>query len=268
MRVEILTDPAMFRRGRRMLEAMIAAAPMPVDVRTRWSGTPCVLMVYGAGHPVRRPQQFANLRAGGRLVGWDLGYWDKKRGEDDAAAMRLTIDADHPHKLIRPEPPERWDAAGIDLRDDFDPNGPVIVIGMGSKSHRMLGFDGPHWEAKALQRATQAHPGRPILYRPKRPHYPNPAGAWRRIDSVPIEDVLRGASLIVCRHSNVAVDACIAGVPVVCEDGAAAALYGSDVRQPINPTREQRLQFLRSLAWWQWRPEEAAEAWTYLVSRL
>ena len=35
-----------------------------------------------------------------------------------------------------------------------------------------------------------------------------------------IADVLNGCSVVVCRHSNVAVDACIAGVPVECEGGA------------------------------------------------
>jgi hypothetical protein len=57
-------------------------------------------------------------------------------------------------------------------------------------------------------------------------------------------------------------------VPVVCEDGAAAALYGSDLRAPVRPTPAQRLAFLRGVAWFQWRPSEAAECWDYLKARL
>lgn len=265
MRIEILIDPGMFRRGAGMIDAMIAAAPVPVDVLQRWSGVPCVLMVYGAGHPVRRPQQAANQAAGGRLIGWDLGYWNKKAA--GTFSMRATIDADHPQRKLRPEPPERWDGAGIALREDADPSGPVIVIGMGTKSRRMLGLAGPQWETRAIERVRRAYPGRQVIYRPKRPTDKHPEGVRMNQDA-PIADVIRGASLVVCRHSNVAIDACIAGVPVVCEDGAAAALYSDAIRSPTIPSREQRLQFLRSLAWWQWQPEEAPAAWTYLLSRL
>lgn len=266
MRFEILTDRLMFRRGATMIDAMIAAAPMPIEVRTEWSGKPCVLVVYGAGHPVRRPQQLANLRAGGRMIAWDLGYWGKSG--DCTSPMRATIDHDHPQKMLRTEPGQRWDRTGIALREDADPKGPIVVIGMGPKSHRMLGYSGPEWERRALEACARYYPDRQIIYRPKRPHHPKPAGRWRAVAEVPIEHVLRGASLVVARHSNVAIDACIAGVPVVCEDGAAAALYSNNLRSPTIPTRDDRLQFLRSLAWWQWQPEEAREAWTYLVSRL
>lgn len=265
MRVEILTDPKMFPRGARMLDAMIAAAPSPPIVREKWSGSPGLLMVYGTGHPVRRPWQFENLRRGGRLIGWDLGYWGR-RTSDGSFYMRCTMDADHPQALIRPEPPHRWDAAGIALREDFDPRGRIVVVGMGPKAHRAHGFSGFLWEQRALRNAAKAYPDREIVFRPKRPTDPRIPG-FSRADGT-IEETLRGASLIICRHSNVAVDACIAGVPVACEDGAAAALYGPDVKKPVRPTREQRLAFLQSLAWWQWKPEEAADAWTYLLCRL
>jgi hypothetical protein len=73
-----------------------------------------------------------------------------------------------------------------------------------------------------------------------------------------IEQLLCGASLIVCRHSNVAIDGAIAGVPFECEDGAAAWL------KPQPYTRENRLRFLCRLSWWQWRPDEAGEAWAFI----
>jgi hypothetical protein len=75
-----------------------------------------------------------------------------------------------------------------------------------------------------------------------------------------IKDVLRGCSLVVCRHSNVAIDACVAGVPVDCEGGAALALYAEHPQ----PTREHRVQFLQRLSWWQWRPSEARDAWQFV----
>ena len=75
-----------------------------------------------------------------------------------------------------------------------------------------------------------------------------------------IADLLKGASLVVCRHSNVAVDACIAGVPVICDDGAAFSLYRSNT----SPTPEQRMDFLQRLSWWEWDRTEAGAAWEFI----
>jgi hypothetical protein len=84
----------------------------------------------------------------------------------------------------------------------------------------------------------------------------------------PIEIVLSGASLVVCRHSNVALDACIAGIPVVCEDGIASTLYGNDINNPIMPTLEQRRQLIANAGWWQWSPTEARQAWEFIKGNI
>src|SRR5207247_6184250 len=121
------------------------------------------------------------------------------------------------------------------------------------------------WERAALLRIRRVYPVRPIIYRPKNEDGTILPGT-RKMAGMPIEQVLRRASLVMCRHSNVAVDACIAGVPAVCEDGAASWLYNNDLENPTNPTYEQRLRFLRNLAWWQWRPTEAAQCWQFLLA--
>jgi hypothetical protein len=84
----------------------------------------------------------------------------------------------------------------------------------------------------------------------------------RHANTVPIEEALVGARLLVCRHSNCAIDATIAGVPFECEDGAAWWLAG----KPF--TAAARLDFLHRLCWWQWRHEESAQAWTFLREKL
>ena len=264
MRVEILTDPATAERGRKIIDAMIAAAPLPVTVGTSYVGTSDVLMMYGNGHPVRRQWWLQHLARGGRCVGWDLGYWRHK--DENTCRMRLTIDADHPQRMLRPEPPERWDAEGITLRHDSDVMGPILLVGMGRKAQGVHGMPAQAWEKDALRRIRSACPGREVWFKPKRVH-DRPLAGVRTVHG-PIHQVLRGVSLVVCRHSNVAIDACIAGVPVVCEDGAAAALYRSDLAKPVAPRLDARLAFLRSLAWWQWKPEEAPQAWSYIINRL
>lgn len=253
MRAEILIDPGMSQKGQRMLRAMVEAAPIPVSVGEFYRGRAEILMVYGNGHPVRRRWWVEHRRRGGRCVGWDLGYWGR-----DQQLMRMTVDHDHPQRMLRPEPDFRWDAQGIDLREDAA-DGPAMVVGLGPKSCRALGLKYGEWERATITRLQRE--GRRVVFRPKRE-----TDVLRGIENVsgPIEEALQGKSLVVCRHSNVAVDACIAGVPVQCEDGAAYALYS---KGPA-PTTDQRLEFLRSLAWWNWHATEAEEAWKYLISRL
>lgn len=262
MDCEVLLADDLCARGRKMMLAMVDAATeagVRVAVSKTWRRQAPVLMSYGLGHPVRRAWTTAHLKKGGRLVGWDLGYWN--RDVPLAFNMRLTIDDDHPHRWISTMPPERFDGAGIVLREDFNGNGPIILCGLGKKQRNLKGYRGQQWELDALAAIRAAHPGKRVVYRPKRADSPLPGCSTA---SGPIEDVVRGASLVVTAHSNVAVDACIAGVPVECEDGAAFALY----RNNPAPDREQRLEFLRSLAWWQWSPLEAVEAWNFIKTRL
>jgi hypothetical protein len=121
-----------------------------------------------------------------------------------------------------------------------------------------------------LQAIRKAYPNRRVVYRPK-PNNEAPLGIdCEQISSGPIEEVLRGAFLVVCRHSNVAVDACIAGIPVVCEGGAASAIYGNDLTAPRTVSREDRARFLQRLAWWQWSRSQIqhGEFWLWLEAAL
>lgn len=237
-----------------MIAALIESAPIEIKVRERYEGDCDLLVMYGAGHPVRREWWKQHRASGRHCIGWDLGYWQQERG-----TMRATIDEDHPQAWIRPEPAARWDMQRIKLREDKG-SGPAVIIGMGAKSLTALGLRPLEWETKAAAKLKAM--GLRAVFRPKRPDLP--ALKHMPISKGSIEQVLKGASLVICRHSNVAVDACIAGVPVICDDGAAHALY----QHGPSPTREERLEFLRSLAHWQYTPEEAKDAWHYLMNRL
>lgn len=244
MECEIYSGKASVK-ARRILDAMAcAAASQGITVRrtTRYTGSSPWYMTWGLGHPERRIWTDRHLAGGGHVIAWDLAYWDRAR------KFRLTIDADHPYRLVRDMPETRL--KGINLREDHSPDGHIVVIGMGRKSVAV--YDGAKdWESLAVKRAKRAYPGRKVIVRPK---------GLR----TPIEAALRGASMVVCRHSNVAIDACVAGVPVVCEDGIGRALYSGDISNPIKPTPDQRLRFLHNVAWWQWAPSEASDAWRFI----
>lgn len=257
MRCEIVLADDYVRRGERIIRAMAEnalASGVRMKITRRCEGWAPNLMTYGMGHYQRKRDNDDHIRKGGRLIGWDLGYWDRS-GID--AGMRVTIDHFHPWRLIAPEAPERFDGRGVELREDFDKHGPIILCGISIKQRNALGIGGQTWERATLARIRAQFPGRSIAFRPKRPESCLP-GCYMSTGT--IEEALRGASLLVCAHSNTAIDACIAGVPVICEDGAAFALY----RDNPKPSREQRLEFLRSVAWWNWKPSEAREAWTRL----
>jgi hypothetical protein len=249
--------PKIAKRGQRMMQAMVETAAsegIKVKVTEEYQGCAPWLMSWGLGHLGRRPSTDAHMANGGRLIGWDIGYFAREE------SLRLTIDADHPQKYLRDNGSERWDALGIRLRNDYLPDGPVILVGLGPKSRMQFGFQGLAWEIRKLGEIRKAFPRRNILFRPKKEERMQGV----RSISGPIEQAIRGASLVVCKHSNVAIDACIAGIPVACEDGAAAAIYNNNLASPEVPDLETRQAFLEQLAWFNWHPNEAANAWKFL----
>jgi hypothetical protein len=226
------------RRGRAMLSALEEAAGSQIAVTDRYTGCAPWVMMYGLGHKDRAVWATQHK---GHVIGWDLGYWDRDH------SMRLTINADHCWRLIHDRPARKT----FKLRNDYDPDGHILLIGMGEKSRAQFGYSGAEWETGKLAELDAAK----VIYKPKKPER-FPCEQF----SGPIEAALKGCSLVVCRHSNVAIDACIAGIPVICEDGAGYALY----KDSPNPSTEQRQRFLGNLSWWNWTPSEALEAWAFI----
>lgn len=250
----LIGDHAMAARGKRMLEALLKCRTAPRVVRSSvYTGTSRVLMMYGAGLESRRVALEKHLGNGGRAVIWDLGYWER----DDH--MRLAIDGLHPtaqHLALAPASGSRFT---FKLREDADPAGPILLIGLGIKSAALYKVNPMEWERKKAKELQQRFPGRKIKWRPKGTLYAEIQGT-ELCRGGTIEEALKGCSLVVCRHSNVGVDACIAGVPVETEDGATLALYKGNP----NPTAEQRTEFLRRLGYWNWKPSEAPDIWQWI----
>jgi hypothetical protein len=240
-----------------------SAAGLRARLRREYSGEFDWLTVYGVGDPRYGAARDAHVASGRPVACWDMGYVGKSRDMGETHT-RVSLGSDHPSAkhMDRTDPdPSRWGRLGIQLREDARDGGHVLVVGLGPKSRAYLGEFG--WEERALAAAAARFPDRRIVYRPK------PAGVgdrdsveWpHRSEGTTVATALRGASLVICRHSNVAVDACIAGVPVECEGGAALWLYSRGAA----PTRAERLDFLHRLCWWQWRFREMERAWKFLL---
>lgn len=237
-----------------ILTAMQQAARMPGQFTASYVGDHDWLMLWGAGRAEHARAWREHVATGRPVVMWDLGYLGRGRG---GGYYRVAVNHWHPTPIDIDRTPadgSRWERFGLALRSDAG-DGPIVLVGMGPKSHSFLG-DGD-WERRTLARLRERFPGRAIVFRPK-PRKPIPRLDCPVSMAGSIEEAIRGASLVVCRHSNSAVDAVIAGVPVECEDGAARWLAGKEY------TPANRLAFLQRLAWWQWKADEAAQAWQFL----
>lgn len=206
------------------------------------------LMGWGSGFPQHNQAMRAHVDRGRNVAFWDLGY-----GYTAEPHFRVSLNGPHPTPEQMDRTPNEGRSLHYTLRDDHDPDGPIMLVGMGKKSRQVTGG----WEKAALARLRDQYPGRRIVYRPK-PGHPSALPGVPQETAPDIADALRGKSLVVCRHSNVGVGAAIAGVPVQTEEGAAKWLEG----KPFTP--EVRTDFLARVAWWQWQPSEAEMAWDFL----
>jgi hypothetical protein len=236
-------------------------------VRTNsYRGSVPWVLLWGPGAPGRGDILRRHVSTGGHVIAMDLAYWDRDR------KARMSIDAPHPQAWVMREkmPPGRFKAENILVADKWKANGPVIIAGLGEKARVQYGPSFIDiWERRMAEACQARWPKRRIWYRKKK--ITSPVPDWANQSSCqPIDSVLTGASLVITWHSNVAVDAIRLGIPVICQDGAAAAVCPSELGEsdpvPLDP--EIRDRFLHNLAWFQWAPTESRGFWSFLQARL
>ncbi|HUS95996.1 MAG TPA: hypothetical protein VMX97_04575 [Hyphomicrobiaceae bacterium] len=142
----------------------------------------------------------------------------------------------------------------------------VLVCGMSAKAAISWGLDPEQWERDAV--ATLVGAGADVTYRPK-PRW----SEARAIDGAGFEDGSRHAindslarvDAVATHHSNVAVDAIAAGLPIYTEIGLAKAMSVCGIETlPGSSAHDhaERERFLHEVAWHQWTLEElAAGVW-------
>ena len=124
---EILLDEPMARRGIRMLKALAAHAPAGSKVTTHYEGRHRLLIMYGVGLPRRFIDMRRHVEIGGHVACWDMGYWDLDE------SMRMSIDSLHPTAAQLALAPACECRRLFELREDADPNGPILLCGLGKK---------------------------------------------------------------------------------------------------------------------------------------
>lgn len=265
---ELLRFEPQSPRGLRMFAELEHTAPrfgVVAKQTASYRGDADVLVLWGAGSPLRWPAMERQLEQRKHYVGLDLAYWNRE------SKIRVTVDAPHPQAWVMSHdwPDSRFYADPPRLANVWDPRGPVVVAGIGIKSKvqygagRVLG-----WEEDQIDLCLAA--GRSVVYRQKNRIGESPVGI-PMAKAGSIDEILHGASVVVTWSSNVAVDAIRLGIPAVCADGAAAAVCPSscdhpDAFTPLKP--EVRHKFLRNLAWFQWAPQESGDCWRFLQELL
>lgn len=275
MLFDILNATTARERGRWLMESQHKGAlALGLDSKLMEQYKPrpgSVLVLYGMGGDDRLPHAKAHMAAGGTVVSWDAGYWERQL-ETQERKYRVSINGFHPPKFVmRGESPgpARWLESGLQIHaKGGDPAGPIMLVGNAPKS---ISIGAAGWTEKKSRELRATFPNRKVLYRPKPNRAVEGGVLYHGVSTGAIDEVLKRVSLVVCKHSNVAVDACRMGVPVVCDDGAAAAIYPRFLDEVNHqPSAALRRDFLHRLAWWQWSPDEAerGDAWTWLLATL
>jgi hypothetical protein len=205
-----------------------------------------LLVLYGWGG---QKQQEILKRINCNYVAFDLGYWDRKGFVE--RKWRVSINGWHCPKLIINGPYLGNKRKSLKVKESsVNQDGHILLIGSSLKSSRVGAFG---WSKKMSKQIREHFPNSMLVYRPK------PKKIAERVDcdsisqNCDIKEAMAGAKLVVCRHSNVSIDAALEGVPCVAEDGAGAAIYPRNLINYENqPDIELRQSLINRLAWWQW----------------
>lgn len=199
----------------------------------------------------------ASLQKYPNFIYADLGYWNRD------SYYRFSVNGWSPESYVRSVlGSERFESLGLEIAPWNELGDRVIVAGSSRKAAREHGFEYMQWETKACNELSAM--GLNVWYRPKPNDLEKRPIAGISYDESNIKEAFLSAKALVTHHSNTAIDALLAGVPVHCETGAAAAF---SVPLDLLETRlEGREQFLHDVAWLQWSLEEmrSGEAWAHL----
>lgn len=226
---------------------------LQAEVLIRFNGIEADLAVaYGWIHET----VFNAYREGGRHYAyWDLGYWGRQPcGKAVEGYHRLAVnDWDTLKHMRRGCPGDRWAALNVPMLAPVIGHSRVLVAGMSGKAAITHGYMENAWENKIIADIRRMTPDLCVEFRGK----PNK----RARAATPIEQALLSTGLLVTHHSNAALDALVAGVPVYCRKGVGRLASPDEldeayIRRPLLPTMSQRRAIVADAAYAQWTPDE------------
>ena len=248
---------------------------------SRWDGALHGDVAVFYGLEGNTPAIFEKYRTEAHAIYVDLGYWGRREGGRWTGFHKVVVDSRHPNAYYRrhPHPTDRLEMFHVEpepwhgklLREKVAPKPHILLAGMSDKGARAEGYEPEEWERKTRDALLQ-HTDREIRYRPK--------PSWK--DARPIGGMTysgrdRTAALefencwaVVTRHSNIAMEAVLAGVPAFCTHGVGADMACPDLSQietPLMPKASDRRRWAADIAYCQWSIAEMREGlpWLHLL---
>jgi hypothetical protein len=209
-------------------------------------------------------------RTGRKAVYVDLGFWCRTAGGKLYGYHKVAVNSRHPTAYFqnRQKTSNRFAKLSVPILPWRKGGRHILVAGMGAKASAVEGFKPTQWEEAAI-REIRRYSDRPIIYRPK----PSWRGATP-IDGTIFDDgnadlnqVLGDCHAVVSHHSNVCVDAILAGIPAFCWHGVAVPMSLRDLTLIETPLYlDGREEWAWNIAYTQWRPDEMSmgDTWRYL----
>lgn len=165
----------------------------------------------------------------------DLGYW---RREGLTGYHKVVVNGRHPTAYFqnRRHKGDRFKTLGVTISPWRIGGHNILLAGMGHKASVIAeGMAFERFERDAAETLLQ-HTKRPVFYRPK----PNdihgkPIAGTTFARDLDLERIMSDCHAVVTHHSNVAVDALMAGVPAFCWHGVAAPMALQDMTQIERP---------------------------------
>jgi hypothetical protein len=164
-------------------------------------------------------------------------------------------------------PDDRLRRLGIDVQDDKVSGSEILIAGMSGKGAGTHGYKPGEWERATLKavECLQTEFKTVVRHKPMKRCPPQES----------IEIALSRAKILVTHHSNAAVDALVAGVPVFATKGvgrlaSSSFLDASGIIEPFRLSLRDRRQLLADTAYAQWTPTEmrSGAAWDHILQRL
>ena len=189
----------------------------------------------------------------------DNGYFRQGRGKQiHVGYFRVTRNA-IVHDGSGQAQPERWRRLGLEIKPWRETGSHVVVCPPDLRYGELWGLDHEAWLKETLKRLKSAT-DRPIHVR------------LREVRSDPLKpfaEAIRDAWCLVTHHSNAAVEAALAGVPVICTGPCGATSISTTEIERVEdpPMPDDRERWAAVLAASQWRLDEmrSGECWQQLV---
>jgi hypothetical protein len=207
-----------------------------------------------AGYGWRPVMREAHQRWPEIVLHCDLGFWLRDQ------YMKLAL-GDRWSPLANREFDEaRLKRFGVKIEPTRTPGRRVLVCGMSAKAAGTWNLELEQWERQAVKRLRKA--GAKVTYRPKPQSRRGALIADVTYDQGrPIEGILAHVDAVVSHHSNAAIDAIAAGLPIFVETGISRAMSVATIEDAVGAQahdHETRMQFLRQIAWHQFTITELA----------